>query len=211
MVDRILPSIMAKDQKELNIDLKKLKGVVKEIHLDVVDGKFAANEAMNFDFKLSSKFRYNVHLMVKDQKKWVERCLKKRNIKTIILHPELFKRKQSLLGLINKIKLNGKKVGLALKPETKVDLIKEYLREIDYILILTVHPGFYGAKFLKSPLKKIGAIKKKKNKIKLIVDGGMSPETIGLAKEADYFVSGSYTTKAKNPKNSIKNLMNKLN
>ena len=69
--------------------------------------------------------------------------------------------------IIKKVKIKKKGVGLALKPETKVSQIKQYLQQIDYVLILTVHPGFYGAKFLKSPLKKIQKIIKINPKIKI--------------------------------------------
>ena len=202
MRQKILPSVMAKNQKELDLDLKKLKGVVKELHLDVVDGKFAKNKAMNFDFRLKNDFNYNVHLMVNHPSKWIKKCLKK-NIKTIIVHPEVI---DGLGKFIYEIKQKKKKVGLALKPETKVKEIKDYLLDLDYVLVLTVHPGFYGAKFLSAPLKKINP------KLKVIVDGGMNPKTIKKAVKAgaDFFVSGSYVTKAENPKERIKGLMNSV-
>jgi ribulose-phosphate 3-epimerase len=208
MKQKILPSIMAKNQKELDLDFKKLKGIVKELHLDVVDGKFAKNKAMSFNFKLKKDFSYNIHLMVKDTKKWVNLCLKK-NIQTIIIHPEVA---DDLNALIKKIKEKKRKVGLALKPETKVKEVKDFLKDVDYVLILTVHPGFYGAKFLSAPLKKIKQIKKINPKIKIIVDGGMDPKTIKKAVKAgaDLFVSGSYVTKAENPKERIKILLSSL-
>ena len=208
MKQKILPSIMAKNQKELDLDLKKLKGIVKELHLDVVDGKFAKNKAMNFDFRLKRNFSYNVHLMVKDTEKWVDKCLKK-NVQTIIIHPEVV---DDLDELVVKIKSKKRKVGFALKPETKVKEIKDYLSQLEYVLILTVHPGFYGAKFLSAPLRKIKQIKKINPKIKVIVDGGMNPKTINKAVKAggDYFVSGSYVTKADNPKERIKSLLSSL-
>ena len=208
MKQKILPSIMAKNQKELDLDLKKLKGIVKELHLDVVDGKFAKNKAMNFDFRLKRNFSYNVHLMVKDTEKWVDKCLKK-NIQTIIIHPEV----TGHIGeLTKKIKSKKKKVGFALKPETKVKEVKDYLLNLDYVLILTVHPGFYGAKFLSAPLRKIKQIKKINPKIKVIVDGGMNSKTIKKAVKSggDYFVSGSYVTKADNSKERIKSLLNSI-
>ena len=101
---------------------------------------------------------------------------------------------------------------MALKPETKVKEVKDFLKDVDYVLILTVHPGFYGAKFLSAPLKKIKQIKKINPKIKIIVDGGMDPKTIKKAVKAgaDLFVSGSYVTKAENPKERIKILLSSL-
>ena len=87
--------------------------------------------------------------------------------------------------------------------------IKDYLVDLDYVLVLTVHPGFYGSKFLSAPLKKIKQIKKINPKVKVIVDGGISPKTIKKAAKAgaDYFVSGSYTTKSEFPRKSIRNLL----
>jgi ribulose-phosphate 3-epimerase len=204
MRQKIIPSIMAKNQKELNGDLNKLKNVVKELHLDVVDGKFAKNRAMNFDFRLKREFNYNVHLMVNRPETWINEHGKK--VDTIIFHPEVI---DDVDSLIRKIKKMKRKVGLALKPKTKVKEIKDYLGSLDYILVLTVHPGFYGSKFLSAPLKKIKQIKKINPKVKVIVDGGMNPKTIKKAAKAgaDYFVSGSYTTKAEFPKMSIRNLL----
>lgn len=202
----ILPSLMCKSPQELRNDFKKLKGVAKELHLDIVDSQFAPNKTFHFDFKLSPDFVYNVHLMINDPQKWVDKHGTK--VQTIIFHPEVLMGKK-IIELIKKIKNKKKRVGLALNPETKVSKIKKYLPLLDYVLILTVHPGFYGAKYLSEPLKKIKLIKKINKKIKVIVDGGMSPKTIGQAARAgaDLFVSGSYTTKAEDPKQSIKNLM----
>ena len=79
---------------------------------------------------------------------------------------------------------------------------------IDYLLVLTVHPGFYGAKYLPAQLRKITQIKKINPRVKVIVDGGMNPQTIRQAAQAgaDFFITGSYTTKADNPKKALKTL-----
>jgi len=209
MKQLIFPSLMSKNQKELDSDLEKLKRVVKELHVDVVDGKFAPNLTFNFPFKLSKNFSYNVHLMVNNPEKWLQKFGKE--TKTIIFHPELLS-KSKIKELIEKVKKSGKKVGLALKPETKVEKIKEYLSQLDYVLILAVHPGFYGSEYLLENLSKIKEIKKIAPKIKIIVDGGMNPERVGNAAKAgaDYFVSGSYTTKAENPRAAIQNLMKSI-
>ena len=84
------------------------------------------------------------------------------------------------------------------------------IKDIDYILILTVHPGFYGAKYLRGPLRKIKQIKKMNSKIKIIVDGGMKPSTIRDARGADFFVSGSFISKAENPKKAVRELEKRI-
>lgn len=205
MAQIIFPSLMSKNQKELDQDLKKLKGAVKILHLDIVDGKFAKNKTFQFPFKLNKQLNYHAHLMIKNPEKWINQHGKKVN--TILFHPETVK-KEKIKQLIKKIKNKKRKAGLALKPETEVKAIKPYLNQLDYVLILTVHPGFYGGKFLSSKLKKIKQAKKPNPKIKIIVDGGMSPQTIKKAKRAgaDFFVSGSYITKANNPEQRINSL-----
>lgn len=213
MTQLILPSLMPQTQSELDQDIKKLKNKVKTLHLDIVDGKFAKNKTFQFPFKLSPPFRYQAHLMVENPESWIDRHGNK--VDLIIFHPEVFKddKKEKINWLIKKIKNKKKKVGLALRPETKIKPIKSFIKKIDCLLILTVHPGFYGGKFLPAQLRKIKKIKKLNKKIKIIVDGGISPKTIKKAKKAgaDFFVSGSYTTKASHPQERLKTLMKAIN
>ena len=73
----IFPSVMAKNQKEVDYLLKKLRGVATKLHLDVADGKCVPTQYMNFDFRLSKRFDYNVHLMIKNP----EELIRKNNYK----------------------------------------------------------------------------------------------------------------------------------
>lgn len=203
----ILPSIMAKSQKELNANCAKLKDVVKVLHLDIVDGKFAKNKTFQFPFRLNKNFKYNVHLMVKNPEKWIEKNW--RRVDLIIPH---FEELKDIERYAKWMKNRKKKVAFAILPETKVRDLKKSLPFVNYVLVLTVKPGYYGSKFLPKELKKIAIIKKINPKVKVIVDGGMSPETIEKTKKAgaDYFVSGSYVTKSDKPKERIKNLIKKI-
>lgn len=200
MKHRIFPSVMAKNQKELDSLLKKLKGSSKQLHLDVADGKFVPSKSLWFRFKLSSKFKYNVHLMIKNPEAWIKKHGKRVNL----VIPQL----ETVKDLDKYVFFGKKKIAFALKPGTKIDKLKPYLWKVDYILILTVHPGYYGSKYLRAPLKKIRQIKRINPKIKIIIDGGMNPKTIRQAARAgaDYFVSGSYVTKSKDPKKAVKRL-----
>ena len=203
MKQKIFPSLMPKNQKQLGRDLLHLRGVVKHLHLDVVDGKFAKNKVLMFPFKLKKEFFYSAHLMVKNQEQWIKKHGRK--IDLVIPHLEELKDVDSY---IKERKRKKSKVALAVLPETRLKKIKPYLKELDYILLLTVHPGFYGSKYLVRNYR-IKRIKKINPKIKIIVDGGMNPKTIRNAAKAgaDYFVSGSYTTKSDDPRQSIKNLL----
>jgi len=86
--------------------------------------------------------------------------------------------------------------------------LRPFLQDVDYILILTVHPGFYGGKYLKSELKKILPIKRINPQVKVIVDGGMNPQTLpeAIKAGADYFVSGSFVVGSDNPKKALQRL-----
>jgi len=192
---------MAKNQQELNQLFKKLDGAAKELHFDVVDGKFLKTKSNWFKFRLSTKFKYNVHLMIKHPLLWIKKNGSK--FETIIFHPEVTDDVEKVISAIKKLK---KKVGLSLKPETPISSIEKYLQELDYVLILAVHPGRYGAKFMKNPLQKIKQIKKINHKVKIIVDGGINPDTIKLAKEADAVISGSFVSKSDNPQKALREL-----
>lgn len=200
---KIFPSIVAKNQKELNETLKKLKGVSKTLHLDIVDGKFAPNHSLDFPFRLNRKFNYNAHLMLKNPQSWIEKHGKK--VDFYVVHFEVLK---NVKRYIEETKKKKKKVAFALLPETKVSKIKDYLKYVDIILILTVHPGFYGSRYLRSPLKKIKQIKKINPKVKVIVDGHMNPKTIKEVKKAggDWFVVGSYIMNSGSPKKAVREL-----
>lgn len=197
----IFPSVMAKNQQELDLLLQKLKGTAKTLHLDLADGKCVPNTSLNFRFTLNKNFSYNAHLMTKNPEEWI----RKNKYKFNLIIPQ-FEEVNNIKKYISESK--KRKVAFALNPETKIEKIRPYLKDIDYILILTVHPGFYGAKFLEEPLLKIKQIKKINPSIKVIVDGGMDLKTIKLAKNAgaDYFVSGSFVSKAENPKKAMKAL-----
>ncbi len=205
---QILPSVMAKNQAELNALFKKLEGSANFLHLDVSDGKFVKSKVMDFDFRLSSKFSYGVHLMVKDARKYIERLERKKKIKYFVASWESFSSKKKRREFISWLQKKKMLVAFAIKPGTKVIELKEDLREIDMVLVLTVHPGRYGARFLKSPLKKVSQLKKLKESLTVVVDGGMKPSTIALAGHAgaDYFVSGSFVSRSSSPKKAVKEL-----
>ena len=126
----------------------------------------------------------------------------------ITFHPEATNDINKTIGLIKK---NSKKVGVSLKPNTKIDTIIDHLKDIDLILIMSVEPGFGGQKFMPEVLKKLEQLKKiiddKKLNIDLEIDGGINFENCKLAKKAgaNILVSGS-TIFAENNGNLKKNI-----
>ncbi len=185
----ILPSVMAQSQEEMDRLLKRFKPVTKQIHLDIADGKFVPTKVLQFKLRLSNSFRYWAHLMVEKPMPFVKKYFSK--IDLFIPQIEVFSEPQEYIDFMRTQK---KKVAFALKPETSVGKVKKYLSQVDYILILTVHPGYYGAPFLPGQLRKIEQVKRINPHVKVIADGHMNPQTIGLARKAgaDMFVAGSY-------------------
>lgn len=204
---KVIPSVMAKNQLELDELLKKYQPITKEVHLDVVDEKFANNNSLDFNFKLSTKFKYHAHLMIRNPEHWIKKNGPKVDF-YIVQASEINDKRR----FISWMKKNKKKVAFALKPEEKVNTIKPYLKNIDYILILTVNPGFYGSKYLKKPLQKIKEIKKINPLIKVIIDGGMNPITAKEAVKAgaDVIACGSYLAKADDVNKAMREMTKSL-
>ena len=189
----IIPSIIAKNQKEFNKRFEKVKSF-STFHLDIMDGKFVKNKSLTFNFKLPKNKKFEAHLMVKNPKTWIKKHGKKVN--SIIVHYE----SNNIENLLNK------KVSLAINPKTSIDEIKPLLKKTNKILVMTVTPGKYGSKFLTSTLKKIKELKKLKKTIE--VDGSINPKTIKKVKKAGAtkFVIGSYLQRTKNLKEAVKKL-----
>src|SRR3989338_10922498 len=103
MKQKVFPSVMAKSQKELDTMLKNLSDVAKYLHLDVADGKFVPNTSLWFPFKLSKKFKYIAHLMVKNPETWIKKHGKK--VEFCIVQAETI----DIENYIQKTKLQKKK------------------------------------------------------------------------------------------------------
>lgn len=200
MTAKIIPAIIAKSQQELEEKINLVKDFTDLIQLDIMDGIFVPNESLNFDFQLpETNCNFEAHLMVENPDDWVRKNWQKVN--AILIPIETCGNPADLIGF-----LKGKKsAGFALNPETPLEKIKEYLNQIDQVLIMTVNPGFYGSKFLPETLDKVGELRKLKPEMDVEVDGGVNPETIGKACEAgvNLFVSGSYIMNSENPKEAI--------
>jgi len=136
----IIPAIIAKTQKELDDIFSKIKDSARLLQLDIMDSKFVPNNSLDFDFKLpQKKYQFEAHLMIENPEKWINENWEK--VDTIIAHFESVKSPERIIETVKK---KEKKIAFALNPETDVGQIKKYLNDIDQVLIMTVHPGFYG-------------------------------------------------------------------
>jgi ribulose-phosphate 3-epimerase len=201
---KIVASIIANSQKELERRINNVKNDVDKIQLDIMDGRFVAEKSLFFNFVLPKiNIEYEAHLMVNEPEDWISELGERVN--TIIIHYESSKNIEKLINLIRK---RGKKVGLAISPKTKIFEINKYFDSVDQILIFTADKmGFYGAKFSKNALEKIDIIAKTKD-VLIEVDGGISIDNINEVskKGANLFVCGSVLQKSIDIKETVMEL-----
>lgn len=197
----IIPAVIAKTQEELDDILSRIKDSAGLLQLDVMDGKFVPNHSLDFDFRLPQrKCQYEAHLMIENPGKWIDANWMK--VDTIIVH---FESVMDPDRIIESARDKGKKIAFALNPETGIEQIRDYLDRIDQVLIMTVHPGFYGSKFLPETMAKIRELREVQSDLDIEVDGGITPDTIEEVNTAgaNMFVSGSYIVKSNNIKERL--------
>lgn len=198
---KFIPSIIAKNKKELNERLCRVINLSNEFHLDIMDSKFVSTESLNFKFDLPIGKKYSVHLMIQKPFLWIKRNY--RYYDMFIVH---FETLNNNFYEIYKFLISKKiKLGMAINPRTRVSEIKEYLPFISQVTVMTVTPGKYGSVFLKNNLKKILEIRKFNSRVKIQIDGGINESTISLIpKGVDSVVLGSYLQNSDYPKEAIK-------
>jgi|TARA_B100002003_G_C14083491_1_gene521229 ribulose-phosphate 3-epimerase len=204
----VVPSILVKNKTQLNKQTNSIKNKIKLIQVDIIDNKFAKGKTIKLDqLKDIKNFNYEIHLMVKDPENYIQIC-KKLKSKIVIFHLEATK---DPLDLIKEIKKQKMKVGIALNPQTKPEKVKPFINKVDQILVMTVHPGKQGQKFIKPMLKKIKKLRSWNKNIDIEVDGGINYKTIkeSYKSGANKFVIGSLMFKNKQPLKVYKEL-NKL-
>ncbi|MBC1609868.1 ribulose-phosphate 3-epimerase [Listeria welshimeri] len=177
----LCPSMMCADFSNLQKEIEELDRAGSDIfHIDIMDGEFVPSFGMGLqDFKeIRNKTQklVDVHLMIMNPGNYVE-LFADLGADIIYIHPEADKHPARTL---DKIRKKGKKTGVAINPGTAISMIKELLPLVDYLMVMTVNPGFSGQKYLDYVDEKIIELVqlKKKYPFEIMVDGAISPEKI---------------------------------
>ena len=206
---KISPSILSADFSQLGNEIKRLEdGGADMIHVDVMDGHFVPNLTIGPPvikaLRQYSSLPFDVHLMISPVHKYIKDYAEA-GADIITIHPEAT---DNLEESIKHIKNLGKKVGISLNPKTETNIIKKFLAEINLVLIMSVHPGFGGQKFIPEVLVKIKELKKIKDQQNLNfdieVDGGINFDNSKLVIDAGANILVSGTTIFKNNNGNIK-------
>ena len=195
---QISPSILSADFSQLGNEIKRLiEGGADMIHVDVMDGHFVPNLTIGppviKTLRQYTKLPFDVHLMISPVHKYIKDYAEA-GADIITIHPEATEDLKSSINLIKKL---NKKVGVSLNPESKIDLVVNFLNEIDLILIMSVEPGFGGQKFMPEVLEKVKILRKtiseKNLSIDIEIDGGINFANSKQVKDAgaNILVSGS--------------------
>jgi ribulose-phosphate 3-epimerase len=176
----IAPSILSADFARLGEQVRETeKGGAERIHVDVMDGHFVPNLSMGpavvKGLRPVTRLPLEVHLMVQDPQRFADAFLDA-GADSLIIHQEVL---TDPVPLIEHIRSRGKKVGVAIKPDTPVETLAPLLPRIDLALCMTVYPGFSGQAFLEQSPERIAALRRLIDRLhpgcELEVDGGIEP------------------------------------
>ena len=202
------PSLLSVDFTDIKTQLAILEEEeIKYLHLDVMDGNYVPSISFGMPVIASLRryknFIFDVHMMVVEPDRYVE-DMKEAGADMLSVHYEAC---THLDRTINHIKSLGMKAGVVLNPATPVSVLKDILADLDFVLLMSVNPGFGGQKYIyyvTNKIKELYLMKRELNKNLLIqVDGGVNEDTIKEVLEAgaDYVVAGSAVFKGDIKKN----------
>ena len=208
---RIAPSILSCDFAHLAREIKKVESTADMLHLDVMDGRFVPNITMGAliveAVRKTTDLPLDVHMMIVEPDRYLS-DFRQAGADMISVHVEACPHLQRTIDQIHQL---GALAGAALNPATPVEQLGEIVEELDYVLVMSVNPGFGGQTFWPRALDKIArvaALRGSRQRPLIEVDGGINADTGEAARQAgaDILVAGSYVFGAEDPASCIQNL-----
>ena len=214
MKTEILPSLLAADFGRLADEIARAEASGADaLHLDVMDAHFVPNLSFGPDVvalarRVAPGFRRNVHLMMTRPDLYLE-AFAQAGAETIQVHVEADCDLHRELGRIRSLGLRN---AIVLNPETPVERLEPYLGEIDEALVMTVHPGYGGQKFIAACLPKVAWLRERRADLDIMVDGGINGETAVQASQAgaNQFVAGSHLFRQADMKAAVEDMRRKV-
>ncbi len=213
----ISPSLLSANFANLKKDIESIEeSQATWLHYDVMDGHFVPNISFGYsilnDVRKVTNLFLDVHLMISDPLFYLDEFVKA-GADLITFHYECYEDKAKVMEMIQAVKAKNIKVGLSIKPNTTVEEIKEYIPQLDLVLVMSVEPGFGGQSFMENSLDKIALLRQiidENQYLCLIeVDGGINEQTAKLVKAAgcDVAVAGSYIFKQEDRKKAVESIL----
>ena len=213
----IAPSILSADFARLGEEIKTVEQAGADIiHLDIMDGRYVPNITIGIPVVESlrplTNLPFDAHLMIVEPEKYVPDFIKA-GCNMISFHMDACIHSHRL---VDYIKSQGVKAGVVLNPATPVNTLEEIIHFVDYVLVMSVNPGFGGQKFIPETLHKIRKLKRLmeetgRTDILIEIDGGIKESNISQvsAEGVNIFVAGSSIFKAEDPAQAVRNLKQK--
>lgn len=205
---KIAPSLLAADFSRLSQEIQKVEKEADLLHLDIMDGHFVPNLTIGpmivQAIRSLTKLPLDVHLMISEPEKYLK-AFAKAGSHIVTVHVETTRNRTP--EVLSRIKGMGLKAGLALSPDTPLSAAENYFSKTDMVLLMTVHPGFGGQKFIEAVLPKVEALRKNYEG-DIEVDGGIDSQTAreAVLRGANVLVAGTYVFRSENPKEAIQRL-----
>ncbi len=195
---KVSPSILSCDFTQVGNEVAKIvENGAEYVHIDVMDGVFVPNISFGFPIVQAARKSTNavldVHLMITEPEKYIEQFASVGS-DIITFHYEATNKHQEIIDKIHSL---GKRAGMSIKPATPTFVLEPYIRSLDFVLIMSVEPGFGGQKLIPETIDKIREVKEMCEslgaEVEVEIDGGITTENAHLAKEAgaDALVAGS--------------------
>jgi ribulose-phosphate 3-epimerase len=173
---RIIPAILTEDPAALEKMLRLSESFTNYVQIDVMDGRFVPSKSINWKdiAKVKTKLKWEAHLMVKEPQKELAEYQKAGAFRAIF-HFEASSSPESVIALARQLSLE---IGMAINPETAVSQILPLTEKLDSLLFMSVHPGFYGAKYLPEVLTKVRELRQARPYLEIAIDGGIKESNI---------------------------------